>query len=118
MTSRDQVAADIFPKHEFAGGRLCLDFCNTLSRGPGERPRDRIDSAAAFSAWARRLGRPEVGPPGPEMLADFRHFRAALLGIIDATVQNTVQEPANLRVLEAEIAVFRRSERLIPLENG
>src|SRR6185369_3444087 len=118
MTSRDQVAADIFPKHEFAGGRLCLDFCNTLSRGPGEGPRDRIDSAAAFSAWSKRLGRGIVPQPGPDELASLREFRRALLGIVDASVENTDQDPANLRVLEAEIHAFRRSERLIPAENG
>lgn len=118
MTSRDNLPPEIFPKHEFAGGRLCLDFCNTLSRGPGEGPRDRIDSAAAFSAWANRLGRGSLPPPGPDELAGLREFRRALLAVIDATVENTVQNPADLRVLEAEIAAFRRSERLIPAAEG
>ena len=117
MTGTDEGPPEILPKHEFVAGKLCLDFCNTLSRGPGEGPRDRIDSAAAFSAWAKRLGRENVPPPGPETLADLRRFRAALLGIIDATVQNTVRDHANIQVLEAEIAVFRRSERLIPVDN-
>jgi predicted RNA-binding Zn ribbon-like protein len=118
MTSRDNFPPEIFPKHEFAGGRLCLDFCNTLSRGPGEGPRDRIDSAAAFSAWANRLGRMDVSPPGPDELAALREFRRALLAIIDATVENTVPNRADLQVLEAEIADFRRSERLVPAANG
>ena len=118
MTSRDQAPADIFPKHEFAGGRLCLDFCNTLSRGPGEGPRDRIDSASAFSAWANRLGREDVSAPKPDALAGLRAFRRALMAIVDATVEGVTQDPANLRVLEAEIAALRRSERLIPSTDG
>lgn len=125
MTGKDELAAlagglspGILPKHEFAGGRLCLDFCNTLSRGPGEGPRDRIDSAAAFSAWAKRLGRCEVGPPTPDQLARLRDFRRALLAIFDAAVEMTGPAPENLRALEAEIADFRRSDRLISPVNG
>ncbi len=118
MTGTDRSEAEILPKHEFVAGRLCLDFCNTLSRGPGAGPRDRIASAADFSAWAKRLGWESVPPPGPEALRGLREFRAALLAIVDATVENTVQAPADLQVLAGEIAAFRRSERLVSAADG
>lgn len=118
MTGTDKSAPDLLPKHEFVAGRLCLDFCNTLSRGAGAGPRDRIGSAADFSAWAKRLGWDSVPPPGPEALHGLRDFRAALLAIVDATVENTVQAPQNLQVLAGEIAALRRSERLVSTANG
>jgi predicted RNA-binding Zn ribbon-like protein len=40
-------------KFELSGGRLCLDFANTVESRPTERRRDLLESYADLAAWSR-----------------------------------------------------------------
>jgi len=39
---------------EFSGGRLCLDFTNTVSKRPTNHPQDRVTSFPRLIAWSRQ----------------------------------------------------------------
>jgi predicted RNA-binding Zn ribbon-like protein len=43
-------------KFDLSGGRLCLDFANTVESRPTERRRDLLESYADLAAWARESG--------------------------------------------------------------
>jgi predicted RNA-binding Zn ribbon-like protein len=108
----------VLPKHEFVAGRLSLDFCNSLS--PARRPtlRDRIESPGDFRAWARRAGVKLEEKPAPKVLARLHRLRAALTGIFHALAQEGAPRPAELAVLNEELAEARAAERLVPAGSG
>jgi predicted RNA-binding Zn ribbon-like protein len=41
---------------DLSGGRLCLDFANTVDNRPTERARDLLESYADLAAWSRQSG--------------------------------------------------------------
>ncbi len=106
------------PKHEFAAGRLSLDFCNSLS--PTRRPtlRDRIANADEFLSWAQRAGWKLESKPGPETLAQLHRLRGALTGIFHALAEQRIPAATDLGVLNEELAKARAAERLVPAGSG
>lgn len=41
---------------DLSGGKLCLDFVNTVDNRPTERAQDLLETYAAFAAWSRQSG--------------------------------------------------------------
>jgi predicted RNA-binding Zn ribbon-like protein len=56
---------------ELSGGRLCLDFVNTVAGDRAAAARERMDSYAALLAWARQAGAIEEAP-ARRLLAEAR----------------------------------------------
>ena len=50
---------------ELLGGRLCLDFANTVSGMRGTDPRDRLSDYLDLVAWGRQAGAISAGKPIP-----------------------------------------------------
>jgi predicted RNA-binding Zn ribbon-like protein len=44
------------PVFDLSGGRLCLDFANTLDHRPTGRPKERLETYADLAAWSRESG--------------------------------------------------------------
>lgn len=106
------------PKHEFLAGRIALDFCNSLSPRRRDALRDRIGGPADFAAWARRAGIALDRPPGAPALARLHRLRAALSGIFHALAERRAVAPADLALLNAELAAARAAERLVGTRGG
>jgi predicted RNA-binding Zn ribbon-like protein len=118
MASAAETANDLLPRNEFSGGRLSLNFCNTLSRGPGRGPRDRLASAAMLGEWASRCGWPLDQTPDPEAFSALLDLRAALIGIFDRLAEGEAPDPRHLSALNAELAEAGANECLVPEAKG
>ena len=117
-SANDTATAVPLPKHEFLAGRISLDFCNSLSRCSGAGPRDRVQKPKDFLSWAGRYGLALDRAPSPAMLERLHRLRAALFGIFDALNDGVAPRPADLSVLNDELAEARAAERLIPDRDG
>jgi predicted RNA-binding Zn ribbon-like protein len=118
------------------GGRLCLDFVNTVGGrvSAGKRRgrdyadavlRDMLTQYGDLLSWAEacgtltrreslRLGRRAAGDPqaAASVLARAVQLRAALYRIFKSVVRNWAPEPAAMRILQRELSVVRAHERL------
>jgi predicted RNA-binding Zn ribbon-like protein len=117
-SAHDTAAPAPLPKHEFLAGRISLDFCNSLSRCAGAGPRDRTLKPKDFLGWAGRYGLAIDRAPSPAALERLHRLRAALHGIFDALNDGASPRPADLSVLNGELAEARAAERLIPDRDG
>jgi predicted RNA-binding Zn ribbon-like protein len=106
------------PKHEFVAGRLALDFCNSLSPTVRDALRDRITHPEDFAGWAARAGLAVDRHPTAEALARLHRLRAALTGTFVALAEGRAPEPADLALLNAELAEARAAERLVAEAGG
>jgi predicted RNA-binding Zn ribbon-like protein len=106
------------PKHEFVAGRLALDFCNSLARTLRDGLWDRITGPGEFAGWAARAGHAVDRSPSPEALARLHRLRAALTGIFVALAEDRMPQPADLALLNAELAEARAAERLVAEADG
>jgi predicted RNA-binding Zn ribbon-like protein len=93
------------------GGRLCLDFVNTVDDHTLARPKEYWIDYAALVAWGRHAG--ALGGDTAELLAEAarrpanaglaldraRHLRAALYRIFTAAPSGQRVEPADLAAL-------------------
>lgn len=71
---------------ELTGGRLCLDFANTVSDRPSERPNEHLNSYNAFVSWGRQAGAID-GKEARRLLAEaLRHPAEA-----EATLQRAIK---------------------------
>jgi predicted RNA-binding Zn ribbon-like protein len=71
---------------EFSGGKLCLDFANTLSRRPTREPVEHFNSYADWLDWARQAGMltsTEMRSLGQESRRQPGHAQAALQRAVD-----------------------------------
>jgi predicted RNA-binding Zn ribbon-like protein len=82
---------------ELSGGKLCLDFANTVDNRPTERARDLLETYADLAAWSRQSG---ILSPREER---------ALVGRARRSPDEALKVLGRARVLrEALFAIFSR----------
>ena len=123
-------------KWKCVGGRLCLDFVNTVAgwvSGGRRRGRDYADTVLRdklprygdLLAWAecagaltrsesRRLGRRAASDPraAASAMATAAELREALYRIFKSVVENWTPRPADMEVLQRELSMARAHQRL------
>jgi len=107
VSSSAEMADSRVPTHEFCGGRLGLDFCNTLSP---ERPvgsNDRLTDAAGLIAWAHRAGWTLPGLTAERVTAGdlqaFRSLRTRLRNLVIAAIDGEVAAAADIDALDGAV---------------
>ncbi|HEV2359794.1 MAG TPA: ABATE domain-containing protein [bacterium] len=101
---------------EFTGGRLCLDFVNTVS-GTRAEPKERLTTYADLVAWGRqagvlgereaqRLGQLAKRRPGEagRILADAVQLREAMFRIFCGAAECRAQRPGDMNILNAMLS--------------
>jgi predicted RNA-binding Zn ribbon-like protein len=101
---------------DFSGGRLCLDFANTVSDRGGEHPRDHLQSYGDFIAWAEQGGavppalardllRRAAAHPADarRALSRAQSVREAIFHLFAAVSAARKPRPADLALLNEEI---------------
>ena len=96
---------------EFTGGRLCLDFVNTLS-GTRAEPKERLTAYADLVAWARQAGvlsereaqrLSQLAKRRPDdaggVRADAVRLREAMFRIFCGAAECRAQRPADMNIL-------------------
>ncbi len=115
---------------EFTGGRLCLDFANTLSGGRA-RPTERLTSYRELVAWgrqagvlsdgdARHLARAAAQHPrdAARTLADAIALRETLYRIFAAGIEESPAAEADLGTLNAALSRALDHLRVTPRSRG
>ena len=116
---------------DLSGGRLCLDFANTVGDRGADQPSDHLGSYGDFIAWAEQAGattaraarglrRAAGAQPARarEVLADAIRLREALYRVFAAVASGRTPRAADLAIVNAAVpAAFERS-RLVPAEGG
>jgi predicted RNA-binding Zn ribbon-like protein len=121
---------------KWVGGRLCLDFVNTVAgwvSGGRRRGRDYADTVLRdkmprygdLLAWAecagaltrsesRRLGRRAASDPraAASAMATAAELREALYRIFKSVVENWTPRPTDMEVLQRELSMARAHQRL------
>jgi predicted RNA-binding Zn ribbon-like protein len=124
------MAARMPPRYDLAGGRLCLDFCNTTNdRRAGAE--DRLESYADVVGWgwrsgvlnaeeAARLTRLGVRAPTEAVVVWERaaHLREALVSIFCAVAEGRRIRPGALEALNAELAGAMARSQVVPTDSG
>ncbi len=144
MTRPARIPPDAPPESpRLVGGRLCLDFVNTVAgRVPPRKPRasgktggpigrDRLGAYPDLVRWSRRAGALTAGE-AQELLgrsrrrpshaaAAFRRavrLREAIYGIFISVIKGWEAQASELEVLNRELAAARARERVVPGEEG
>lgn len=107
------------------GGRLCLDFVNTVNDHTLASPKEYLSDYAALVAWARHAGALAEAPAGAllaevalrpaaaaETLAWARELRAALFRAFMAAPAGQPLEPSDLATLDQALERAPRRARL------
>src|SRR5207245_5213602 len=108
---------------DLSGGRLCLDFANTVSNRGSDAPVDRLASYADLAAWAeqsgaaapalaRELGKRAAAHPAAarEALARALAVREALYRVFAAVARGRRPRPADLALVNEQVpSAFVRS---------
>jgi predicted RNA-binding Zn ribbon-like protein len=117
---------------KLVGGRLCLDFVNTVSGRRRGRPlRERLLSYGDLVDWARRAGALSGAEAARlrraaatraraavSALARARRLREALYRTLRARLRGLPPARSALRALNAELAEARAHQRLVPRGAG
>jgi predicted RNA-binding Zn ribbon-like protein len=102
-----EMADSRVPTHEFCGGRLGLDFCNTLSPERPAGSNDRLTDAAGLIAWAHRAGWALPGFTADRVtggdLQAFRSLRTRLRNLVAAAIDGTVAAAADIDALDGAV---------------
>jgi predicted RNA-binding Zn ribbon-like protein len=114
---------------ELTGGRVSLDFANTVSGSRGTHPTERLERYEDLLSWARQVGalsdahaarllrKARAEPDVAErVLGSAVSFREALYRIWIAHVEKRRPSGADLEVVNARIADALARQRLIPVE--
>lgn len=112
------------PVRLVVGGRLCLDFANTVSSWGDERPREDLASAEAVLRWGWQMGlvpdkllkqllaHASAHPVAAgRMLAEALRLRAALYRVFTA---GTKPAEEDLQVLQQAVRSAREAQQLVP----
>ncbi|HVJ32080.1 MAG TPA: ABATE domain-containing protein [Terriglobia bacterium] len=110
------------PGHEFCGGRLALDFCNSYTPDRPAGDNDRLPDLGALVAWAHRAGweLPGVTPAsltGADLQV-FRSLRLRLWNLFGAAIDGTAPDPADVDALDGAVLDAFSSLRLSPGKAG
>ncbi len=116
---------------ELTGGRLCLDFANTIDSRPTERPKELLGSYSDLLAWsvqagalqpadAGRLVRRAVrrAPEAERVLARAREIRKAIFEVFSGSAGGRRPRPEALAVLERALPGALSRLRLVPVKGG
>ncbi len=118
------------PRYDLVGGRLCLDFCNTVNdrRSDGH---ERFQGFPDVVGWgwragilnaeeAARLGRLGQRNPTAALAVWERalRLREALRAVFGAVAEGRRLRPQLLDVLNAELASAMARSQVVPLEGG
>jgi predicted RNA-binding Zn ribbon-like protein len=131
MVTTDGVARTADYTFDLSGGRLCLDFANTIGWRGRDEPNEHLGSYGDFIAWAEQAG--AVAPREARSLlrraaakpAEARHalaraieLREAIYRVLAAIAAGRSPRPPDLAIVNAAVpAAFERS-RLVPSKAG
>ena len=116
---------------EFVGGRLCLDFANTVHSFGREDSGDDLPNVAAWVAWSRRVG--EVTTAEARRFEDkaakharavdaaltrAKSVRAALYSIFSSIAAGRSARPDDLATLNASVAEAMAHAQVTPKRDG
>ena len=124
------MAKDHPPPHSLVGGRLCLDFCNTVTDRAGT-PVERLHDYADLVGWAWRAGvlnaeeasrlRRSAARNATAALAVLRRavgLRDGMHGIFSALATGRVPRPPDLELLNAELASALSRSQVVSTDGG
>lgn len=116
---------------ELSGGRLCLDFANTVDDRPRDRPSDHLGAYRDLVAWARQAGIVDGDGAGRLLdLADRRPsaatdtlrravaLRENLYRIFSAVAAGGSPSAGDLATLNRALAEALGRARLVPADTG
>lgn len=104
------------------GGRLCLDFVNTIHDRFAAETEDYISTPERYVQWASRAGAPgpsedvDPGEEGDRLMADVRVLRDAVYRLLSARVDQAPLPADALSVANHWLILARQSQVLD--ENG
>ena len=131
MVTADVAARSADYLFDVAGGRLCLDFANTIGWRGSDEPDEHLVSYGDFAAWAEQAGAVEprearallrraTAHPAEarQALARAIELREALYRVFAAVAAGRAPRAPDLAILNAAVpAAFERS-RLVASKNG
>ena len=116
---------------DLSGGRLCLDFANTVSDRPAPRPREHLNAYSDLVSWARQVGVLADDDARRLLAAAVRHperaaavlagaieLREAIYRIFEAVADGRAPEAADVDALNAVLAGALARARIVPAEDG
>jgi predicted RNA-binding Zn ribbon-like protein len=115
------------PDPRLLGGRLCLDFANTVDPRHGDRPYDFLATYADLVRWAERAGAMPAdaplapGPPGDRVTATLeaaRTLRDQLYRVFSRIAAEAQPDPADLDALARAHARAAAHARIVPARGG
>jgi len=118
--------------YDSSGGHPALDFLNSVDRSVGKPWVERLVDPQAYLEWCRLAGLLEAGAAralarraraqpaeAARALARARALREALYGVfLGAVGEPTPASPADLELVNAELARAFAHARLVPTERG
>ena len=100
------------------GGRLCLDFVNTIHDRFAAVPEDYVATPGRYAEWARRVGAADAMelPASGEthLMRDVRALRDAVFGVLAAATDDRAIPAGALRVANAWLLEARKDQALGP----
>ena len=131
MVTDDVTARSADYDFDLSGGRLCLDFCNTIGWRGSEGPNEHLGSYGDFVAWAEQsravtarearalLKRAASHPPQARAaLAAALELREALYRVFAAIASGRSPRTPDLAIVNAAVpSAFERS-RLVASKDG
>ena len=118
------------PRYLLVGGRLCLDFCNTVRDRTGD-PVERLSDYGELVGWSWRAGVLNAEEAGRLRRAARRSptaavavleralaLREALHGVFTAAAEGRVPEPAAIDALNSELGRAMARSQLVTTEGG
>jgi predicted RNA-binding Zn ribbon-like protein len=131
MAAHQEASATADYVFDLSGGRVCLDFANTVGDRGGDEPNEHLGSYGDFIAWAEQSG--AIAPRQARSLlrraserpADARRalaaaieLREALYRVFAAIAAGRAPRAPDLAIVNAEVpAAFERS-RLVASKDG
>lgn len=116
---------------EFSGGRLCLDFANTLGDRKEEHPVEGLTDYDALVVWASQAGTLSAGEAerlletaaarpaeAEEVLHRARTLREAIYRIFSAIAAGLTPDAQDLDTLNRELSAAMCNACVVPSESG
>jgi predicted RNA-binding Zn ribbon-like protein len=113
------------------GGRLCLDFANTVDPRVGNSPHDFLTGCPDLVQWGQYVGiltedeaqnlLREAARHPTEATATFERaiaLRETIYRVFSAIASSTIPQPADLEVLQSTFAEAMTQARIMPTTNG
>jgi predicted RNA-binding Zn ribbon-like protein len=116
---------------DLSGGRLCLDFANTVGDRGTDQPSEHLGSYGDFIAWAEQAGattaraargllRAAAAQPARarQVLADAIRLREALYRVFAAVASGRTPRTPDLAIVNAALPAAFEHSRLVPSPAG